>query len=331
MFIFFLLAILLNLKYIDCFGGGFGAPKKDSFKYTGSLRPGKQTTKRKVPKSIELPDYAQDGKPKAKKQGMPWEITPQTPNDIEKMRVSGRIAREVLDSAIRSVQVGMTTDEIDQIVHEETIKRNSYPSPLNYHGFPKSCCTSINEIICHGIPDSTIIPDGCIMNIDVTIFHDGVHGDCSETILVGDVSPELRDLVKTTFDSWQAAINYCKPGAKYSEIGGIIEDIIAPKGYSSVKEFCGHGIGRVFHAMPNVLHYRNKQRSGIMEPGHTFTIEPMICLGSAKPVTWPDRWTSATADGRATAQFEHTLLITETGVEALTAKIESSPKYSWEE
>ena len=187
--------------------------------YTGDLRPGLQTKKRKVPKSIILPDYALDGKPKLQKSGMPWDVEAQTSEDIERMRISGRIAREVLDTAIRSVKVGMTTDEIDQVVHDETIKRNAYPSPLNYHGFPKSCCTSINEIICHGIPDSTRIPDGCIMNIDVTIYHDGVHGDCSETILVGNVSPELKDLVKTTYDCWQAAIDYCKPGRKYSDIG----------------------------------------------------------------------------------------------------------------
>ena len=310
-------------------GKGFGsaAPK---FKYTGSLISGKQTPKREVPAGIMVPDYAHDGKPKLRKDGMPWDVEPQTPEDIERMRVSGRIAREVLDEAIRCVRPGMTTDEIDAVVHTETLKRDSYPSPLNYHGFPKSCCTSINEIICHGIPDSTIVPDGCIMNIDVTIFHDGVHGDCSETVLVGDVSPEMRDLVVTTYEAWMAAIDFCGPGKKYSDIGGVIQSVIDPKGYSSVKEFCGHGIGRVFHASPNVLHYRNKQRSGLMAPGHTFTIEPMICMGSAEPVTWPDNWTSATSDGGATAQFEHTLLITETGVEALTAKLPTSPKYAWE-
>jgi len=313
-------------------GQGFGAAKVPKFKYTGNLQPGVQTPKRVIPKGIMLPDYAKDGKPKNKKDlAMPWDVDPQTPEDIERMRVSGRIAREVLDTAIRAVRPGMTTDDIDRIVHEATLERNSYPSPLNYHGFPKSCCTSINEIICHGIPDSTVIPDGAIMNIDVTIFHDGVHGDCSETVLVGEVSPEMRDLVVTTYDAWKAAINFCKPGAKYSDIGGVIEDVVKPKGYSSVKEFCGHGIGRVFHATPNVLHYKNKQRSGIMVPGHTFTIEPMICMGSAVPVTWPDKWTSATSDGGATAQFEHTLLITETGVEELTAKLPSSPKYAWED
>lgn len=291
---------------------------------------GVQTGRREVPPSIALPDYAKDGTPKGKKDGMPCEVEAQTPEDIAKMRVSGRIAREVLDAAIRCVRPGMTTDEIDAVVHEETLKRNAYPSPLNYCGFPKSCCTSINEIICHGIPDSTVVPDGCIMNIDVTIFHNGVHGDCSETVLVGDVSDELRDLTITTYKAWKAAIAICRPGVKYSEIGGVIEDVIKPKGYASVIEFCGHGIGRTFHTTPNVLHYKNKQRSGVMAVGHTFTIEPMICAGSAVPVTWPDKWTAATADGGATAQFEHTLLITEDGVEELTAKLSTSPAYAWE-
>ena len=172
-----------------------------------------------------------------------------------------------------------------------------------------------------------------IINIDVTCYYDGVHGDCSETVFVGGIEacdPKVQDLVLTTYECWQAAINYCKPGVKYNEIGGIIEDIIKPKGYSSVREFCGHGIGRVFHAAPNVLHYKNAQRLGTMAEGHTFTIEPMICMGSAKPVNWPDNWTAATADGKPTAQFEHTLLITKTGVEAMTGKIDTSPKYAWE-
>jgi len=183
-----------------------------------------------------------DGKPKNKSRLMPWDVQVQTVEDIERMRVAGRIAREVLDIAVSSVKVGMTTDDIDKIVHLETIKRNSYPSPLNYNGFPKSCCTSINEVICHGIPDSNVLNDGDILNIDVTIFHDGVHGDCSETVFVGQVSNEVKDLVVTTYEAWKAAINFCKPGKKYSEIGGIIEDIITAKGYTTVREFCGHGV-----------------------------------------------------------------------------------------
>ena len=147
---------------------------------------------------------------------------------------------------------------------------------------------------------------------------------------MGKVADNIRDLVVTTYEAWKAAIKFCKPGEKYSDIGGIIEDIILPKGYTSVKDFCGHGIGRLFHTTPNVLHYKNNQRSGIMQEGHTFTIEPMICLGSNAPVTWPDKWTAATSDGLPSAQFEHTLLITKDGVEELTGKLPTSPPYSWE-
>lgn len=308
-------------------GKGFGA--KSAFKYTGKLQPGTVSPMQHVPEAIMRPDYATDGKPKLKLKNLPWEVYPQAPEDIVRMRKAGRIAREVLDAAVRAVHAGMTTNDIDKIVHEETIKRNAYPSPLNYHGFPKSCCTSVNEIICHGIPDSTLLNDGDIVNIDVTIYHDGVHGDCSETVFIGNVADNIKELVVTTYEAWKAAINFCKPGEKYSDIGGIIEDIIVPKGYTSVKEFCGHGIGRVFHTTPNILHFKNNQRAGIMEEGHTFTIEPMICLGSNVPVTWPDKWTAATSDGLPSAQFEHTLLITKDGVEELTGKLPTSPQYSW--
>eukprot|EP01041_Mallomonas_annulata_P004640 gene4640-9208_t len=310
---------------------GKGFSTKSTFKYAGKLRPGIVEPMLQVPSNIKRPDYADDGIPKYKTRGLPWDITPQTPADIARMRIAGRIAREVLDEGVRMVKAGITTKDIDRVVHEETIKRNAYPSPLNYQGFPKACCTSVNEVICHGIPDTTVLMEGDIINVDVTIFHDGVHGDCSETVFVGKVSDQIRDLTITTYDAWMAAVNHCKPGVKYNEIGGIIEDIVRAKGYSSVREFCGHGIGRAFHTTPNVLHYRNKDKSGIMAPGHTFTIEPMICLGSAKPLQWEDKWTMTTADGLASAQFEHTLLITETGVEILTAKLPTSPKYSWEE
>lgn len=228
---------LQNLKM----GKGFGGLKKPVFKYTGTVVPGILGKTLEVPASILRPDYALDGIPKTKAKGLPWIVVPQTEEDIARMRISGRIAREVLDIAVRFVKAGVTTQEIDALVHQETILRNSYPSPLNYHNFPKSCCTSINEIICHGIPDSTVVKDGDIINIDVTIFHDGVHGDCSETVMIGNVSPAVKDLVITTYEAWQAAIAICKPGTKYSEIGSVIEDIIVPKGYTSVREFCGHG------------------------------------------------------------------------------------------
>jgi methionyl aminopeptidase len=261
---------------------------------------------------------------------LPWVIEVKTPEEIEKMKVSGRIARQVLDIAGQAVRVGMTTDEIDELVHEETLKRGAYPSPLNYHGFPKSCCTSVNEVICHGIPDDRPLQNGDIINIDITCYKDGYHGDCSEMFVVGKCDEAALQLLQTTYDCWIQACEFVKPGRDYKDIGAIIEDYIVPKGYSTVRNFCGHGIGSVFHTNPNIYHYRNNEPNGQMAPGHTFTIEPMICEGSAKPLTWPDEWTATTIDGKRSAQFEHTLLVTKNGVEALTGKLETSPLQVWE-
>lgn len=313
-----------------CMMGSFGKTKKDNFKYTGKMRPGKQTPTRKVPSGILLPDYARDGRPKAGGPFLPWQIEVKNEADIQAMRAAGRVAREVLDAAGRAVAVGVTTDSIDALVHEETISRGAYPSPLNYHGFPKSCCTSVNEVICHGIPDSYALEDGDIVNIDVTCYYNGYHGDCSETFLVGNVDEKGKQLVKVTYDCWQAAIDYCKPGALYKGIGSIIEDAITPHGYSTVAHFCGHGIGKVFHTTPNILHYKNNE-PGKMEVGHVFTIEPMICEGTSRHVEWSDDWTATTKDGKRSAQFEHTLLITKTGVEAFTGRLPTSNKFWWEE
>lgn len=195
---------------INMQGKGFQI-KMPSFAFTGKLRPGTLSPKKTVPEGIIRPDYVLTGKPVRIESGMPWEIKAKTADEIEKMKIAGRYAREVLDEAIRVVKPGITTDFIDEVVHNATINRNCYPSTLNYHGFPKSCCTSINEVICHGIPDSTVLQDGDIVNIDVTVYHDGFHGDCSETVFVGNPSKEVRDLVITTYEAWQAAIRYCKP------------------------------------------------------------------------------------------------------------------------
>ena len=200
----------------------------DTFPYTGSVRPGKQSPMRKIPSTILRPDYADDGRPKAKGSLLPWQVEVKTAEDIAGMRIAGRVAREVLDAAGRMVAPGMTTDAIDELVTRETIARGAYPSPLNYHNFPKSCCTSINEVICHGIPDSTVLKDGDIVNIDITCYIGGYHGDCSETFLVGNVDEAGRQLVKVTHDCWQAAIEYCKPGQPFSGIGKIIEDFVKP-------------------------------------------------------------------------------------------------------
>jgi len=305
--------------------GGFA---RDSFKYTGDMRPGKQTPMRRVPSEIGLPDYAKDGRPKGRGPLLGIQDK-KTAADIEGMRAAGLVARQVLDAAGRAVAVGTTTDEIDRIVHEEAIARNSYPSPLNYQKFPKSCCTSVNEVICHGIPDNYKLQDGDIINIDITVYHNGFHGDCSEMFLVGNVDEAGKQLVKVTHDAWQTEIDYCKPGKPYKGIGPIIEDYVKQYGYESSPDFCGHGINKIFHTIPSIVHVRNNV-GGTMEVGHTFTIEPMICEGTSKHVMWNDQWTAATKDGKRSAQFEHTLLVTEDGVDALTARLPNSNSFWWD-
>jgi len=307
--------------------------KVDRFPYAGSIRPGTQSVQRIVTvKEITKPDYAVTGRPGpgSFKPMLPWMIEVKTPLEIEKMKKAGALGRHILDLAGRAVAVGVTTDEIDTIVHEEIVKCGAYPSPLNYHGFPKSCCTSVNEVICHGIPDNRKLENGDLINVDITVYLDGYHGDCSEMFFAGEINDKKKELLQTTYDCWIKACNYVQPGRDYKDIGAIIEDHITPKGFSTVRNFCGHGIGSTFHTNPNILHYRNNEPNGQMAVGHTFTIEPMICVGSAKPLNWPDEWTATTVDGSASAQFEHTLLITPDGVEALTGKNENSPLQFWE-
>lgn len=189
-----------------------GLKSPPDFQYSGKLRPGTVSPGLFVPTHIQRPDYAETGIPSAKGSLIMSKILTQTPEDIQRMRIAGRHAREVLDAAVRMVRPGITTEDIDKVVHAETIARNCYPSPLNYNNYPKSCCTSLNEVICHGIPDTTVLKNGDIINVDVTVFHDGVHGDCSETVFVGEPEERVRKLVKTTFDSFKAAIAICKPG-----------------------------------------------------------------------------------------------------------------------
>lgn len=310
---------------------GFGIEQLPRFKFTGDLRPGILTPTRTVPDNIRKPDYWKDGRPKGKVPRFAWDIVTLSAGDIEKMRVSCRLAREVLDIAGQMVKVGALTDEIDAVVHEEIIKRNAYPSPLNYNGFPKSCCTSINEVVCHGIPSDTALVDGDIINIDITLYHDGFHGDCSETFLVGDVNEKGRKLARVTHECLELAIAACGPGFLVNQIGGVIEEHASKHGFSVVRNFCGHGVNSVFHTTPNVVHFKNNEPAGVLKPGTTFTIEPMINEGTHKNIMWPDNWTATTMDGKRSAQYEHTLLVTEHGVEKLTGKIESSPKYFWEQ
>jgi len=312
-------------------GGGFGAKR---FVYAGNITPFEQSPRRIVDpdRVLALPNYAIDGVPKTK--DLPrGGIEVKTPEEIVKMKKAGRCAREVLDLAGRAVKPGVTTDEIDRLVHEASIERGAYPSPLNYRGFPKSCCTSVDEVICHGIPDFRPLVAGEIINVDITCFLDGYHGDCSEMFVVGGeeaADDGAKRLIQSTYDSWVQSMNLVRPDVDYNVIGKVIEDHITKGGFSTVHAFCGHGIGSTFHTAPNIYHYTVDQPLGLMQPGHVFTIEPMICEGLASPYFWEDEWTATTADGGRSAQFEHTLLVTEDGVEAMTGKIESSPVQFWE-
>jgi len=304
----------------------------EHFEYTGSLRAGRLSAPRHVPSHIARPDYWKSGVSKSEEQSRrSARITQLGADEIAAMRKACRLAREVLDIAGRAVCVGVTTDDIDRIVHEACIARESYPSPLNYYQFPKSCCTSVNEIICHGIPDDRPLQDGDVLNIDISLYHGGVHADLNETYLVGNVDDAGKALVKSAYDSLHAAIAMVKPGILYRDFGAVIEKVARSNNHNVVRTYCGHGINSLFHCAPNVPHYKGNKAVGICKPGHTFTIEPMLTEGTWRDVTWPDHWTSATADGRRSAQFEHTLLVTESGVEILTARLPDSPRFWWEE
>ncbi|KAH7659502.1 Peptidase M24 methionine aminopeptidase protein [Dioscorea alata] len=301
------------------------------FDWSGTLRPHRISTMRSVPITIERPDWANDGIPKVEPSSDLQNIVEiKTPEQIERMRETCRIAREVLDAAARVIRPGITTDEIDKVVHDATIAAGGYPSPLNYHFFPKSCCTSVNEVICHGIPDSRKLEDGDIVNVDVTVYYKGVHGDLNETYFVGQVDDVSQKLVRCTYECLDKAISIVKPGVRFREVGEVINRHASMSGFSVVKSYCGHGIGELFHCAPNIPHYGRNKAVGMMKAGQTFTIEPMINAGVWRDRLWPDGWTAVTADGKRSAQFEHTLLVTETGVEVLTARLPSSPNvFPW--
>jgi len=234
------------------------------------------------------------------------------------MRHAGRVASEVLRLSGEFLRPGITTDEVDEYTHNLFIERGAYPSTLNYHGYPKSLCTSANEVICHGIPDSRVIRDGDIMNLDVTGFIGGVHGDTNATFLIGEVSDEHRRLVRVTEECMWLGIEAVRPGRPLSDIGRAIEQHADAQGYGVVRAFIGHGIGEQFHTDIQVLHYYDSRATTVMRPGMVFTIEPMITLGSWQHRMWDDGWTAVTSDGRWTAQFEHTILVTDDGAEVLT-------------
>ncbi len=237
---------------------------------------------------------------------------------IEKMRVAGRLAAQALQLVGKHIAPGVTTDELDRIGHEFLCDNDAYPSTLGYKHFPKSLCTSINEVICHGIPDSRVIEDGDIVNIDITAYIGGVHGDTNATFLAGNVDEETRLLVERTEESLRRAIKAVKPGRRINVIGRVIESYAKRFGYGVVRDFTGHGIGTSFHSGLIVPHYDEAYYDTVIETGMTFTIEPMLCLGTHEWNMWDDDWTVVTKDGKPSAQFEHTLLVTDTGAEILT-------------
>jgi methionyl aminopeptidase len=266
-----------------------------------------------VPVAIARPEYV--GKPRPAPSPDPWV---QTPDVVERMRVASRLAAQALQVGGKLVAPGVTTDEIDVAVHEFLVDHGAYPSTLGYKGYPKSCCTSLNEVICHGIPDTTVVQDGDIVNIDVTAYLDGVHGDTNATFLAGDVAPEVRLLVERTEESLRRAIAAVRPGRQLNVVGRVIESYAKRFGYGVVRDYTGHGIGRTFHSGLVVLHYDAPEVTTVLEPGMTFTIEPMITLGGIEWDQWDDGWTVTTRDGSWTAQFEHTLVVTDTGADVLT-------------
>jgi methionyl aminopeptidase len=280
---------------------------------TDHVRPGRLSPPRQVPASIPRPPYAESGVPVR----VP-EDPVRSPDVIARMRVAGKAAAEVLQTVAAAIAPGVTTDELDALCHEECIKRGGYPSPLNYGGFPKSLCTSVNEVICHGIPDDRALVDGDIVNLDVTIFLDGVHGDTNATFPVGTIDDASADLIRVTRECLELGIAAVKPGRPINDIGKAIQRHAEGHDYGVVRSFVGHGIAEQFHTDLQIPHYDNPRASTIIQPGMTFTIEPMITMGAWQHQLWDDGWTAVTVDRRRTAQFEHTLLVNDDGAEILT-------------
>lgn len=277
------------------------------------LVPGTVSPLRSVPRSIPRPEYV--GKAAPTRDPSP-EI--KDSDTIERMRIAGRIAAQALAEVGRHVAPGISTDELDRIGHEFLLDHGAYPSTLGYRGYPKSLCSSLNEVICHGIPDSTMIEDGDICNIDITAYIGGVHGDTNATFLAGNVDEEVRLLVERTREATLRSINAVAPGRPLNVVGRVIESYAKRFDYGVVRDFTGHGIGTAFHSGLVVPHYDDPHLDVMIEAGMTFTIEPMLTLGTYDYEIWDDGWTVVTKDRRWTAQFEHTILVTDSGSEILT-------------
>ena len=281
---------------------------------TGNLIPGRISPKLDVPASIPRPEYV--GK------AVPSKFTGsniKTPEQIEKIRHSGKIAAQAIELVGQNAKPGITTDELDKLAHKFLIDNGAYPSTLGYRGYPKSICSSLNEVICHGIPDDTVLEDGDILNIDITAYIDGFHGDSNQTFLVGEVKPEVADLVERTREALARGIAVVAPGRSVNLIGRAIESYAKRFNYGVVRDFTGHGIGEAFHSGLIIPHYDSAPKySDEMQVGMVFTIEPMLTLGTYQWDMWADGWTVVTKDKSITAQFEHTLVVTETGADILT-------------
>jgi methionyl aminopeptidase len=277
------------------------------------LGPGELSPRRPVPRSIARPHYV-DG-------GRPWDRADpmvKDPETVDAMRTAGRIAAQALLEVGRHVRPGITTDELDAVGHDFLIRHGAYPSTLGYKGFPKSLCTSLNESICHGIPDSTVVEDGDLVKVDITAFIGGVHGDTCATFPAGQVREEALLLTERTHEAMMRGIRAIHPGRPANVIGRVIESYGKRFGYGVVRDFTGHGVGPSFHTKPTILHYDEPRSTLRLEPGMTFTVEPMITLGGIDWELWDDGWTVVTRDGSWVAQWEHTVVVTQDGVEILT-------------
>jgi methionyl aminopeptidase len=298
----------------DSRGAVQGAPSASARAGRRPLAPGVVSPRRAVPAGIQRPDYALNGRPK----GLGKDV--KTPDELARLTRACQAAARVLRVAGEAVRPGITTDAIDDLAHAQTIRLGGYPSPLNYRGFPKSICTSVNEVICHGIPDSRPLESGDIVNLDITVFLEGMHGDCSATFLVGEVDAEGKKLVQIARECLSKGIAAVRPGRPISDIGKSIESHASKHGYGVVRSYCGHGIGETFHTTLQIPHHYDPGLKRLMEPGMTFTVEPMITEGTWEDLLWDDGWTAVTADGKRSAQFEHTIVVRAEGAEILTVE-----------
>ena len=280
---------------------------------SGHLIPGRLSPALAVPAGITRPEYVGRATP-ASYTGGDW----YTPDDVQRIRAAGRVAAGAIEAAAAAIRPGATTDELDRIVHDHVVAHGAYPSTLGYRGFPKSSCTSVNEVICHGIPDDTVLEDGDLVNLDVTAYLDGFHGDLNQTFVVGDASEEVRLLVERTREALARGIRAVAPGRQVNVIGRAIEAYAKRFGYGVVRDYTGHGVGRAFHSGLIIPHYDDPDFDTVLEPGMVFTIEPMLTLGTIEWDLWSDDWTVVTRDRSLTAQFEHTLVVTERGADILT-------------